>query len=374
MSANFIVGGGDITGRAIAEQAIIKLGDRERIVLNTIINEHIHSSEPVGSRNVSKVGPLHMSPATIRNIMVDLEEKGYIAQPHTSAGRVPTDLGYRYYIDHLVRYDENKGNLKRELEESLAFRPKNVSTLVKEFSRRIGLATSSIGFVATSNKGVGTVKQIEFTRLMRGGVATLAILITKSGLVKNVLLSIPASVKDSELQQMSNYLTEQLANMSVLELKAKLVAEYENSASQMKSVITALMDTDENVFAGEDGAGSLVLDGALNVLNMPEFQDSEKVRTLLETLEEKKRLSEIFERSMGTKGVQIFIGSEMGVKGTEDLGIVTSTYEHDKHVIGMLGVIGPKRMNYTKAIPVVDYSSHMLADMFRELYGGENGK
>lgn len=344
------------------------LGDREKQVLYTIISEYIRNSEPVGSRNVSKIGPLRMSPATIRNIMGDLEEKGYLVQPHTSAGRVPTDRGYRYYIDHLVAV-ERSADIEDLLERNLIFNPSNVSSLVTEFSRRLGVLTNAVGFVVAASQETGTIKQVEFTRLTRGG-AVLAILITKAGTVKNVLLNIPPTVSDSQLHNMGSYLTEQLAHMSVEELRRKLSADYAASMGELRATLAALIDIENLVFSAEMFEKLFVLEGASNMVDRPEFPDAQRLRTILHALEEKKTISDVLERIMDTKGVQIFVGSEIGLENIDELGLVTSTYEKKGNVVGMLGVIGPKRMEYARVIPVVNYSSLLLTQMFSQLYGG----
>lgn len=348
------------------------LGERERLVLHTIIQQYIKNSEPVGSRNVSKVGPLQMSPATIRNIMGDLEEKGYLAQPHTSAGRIPTDLGYRYYIDHLVAIEEIRPELETEVEQSLTFVPRNVPAMMKEFSRRLGSLTNSLGFVVTSNQDAGSVKQIEFTRLNKGS-AVLAIIITKAGIVRNVLLNLPVDVTDSQLQYMGNYLTGQLSVMSISELKGRLASDYEQSVGEIRTMLSAILDIEDDVFSSDLFDDFFVMEGAANMLNFPEFQDVYKLKALLETLDEKKTLSDILERCMDNKGVQIFVGSEIGLGDMDEIGLVARSYEKKGNIVGMIGVIGPKRMPYPTVISVVDYSAERLAQMFSQLYGGYNG-
>lgn len=338
------------------------LDERERLVLRTIISEYIQKSEPVGSRNVSKIGPLKMSPATIRNIMGELEEKGYLVQPHTSAGRIPTDLGYRYYIDHFVAL-ENKGETKaaKALKESLEFSATSVETMLSEFSKRLSNVTNSIGFVVVSRSDCSAVKHIEFTRLSKNSV--LAIMISKAGFVQNTLLNIDVTVTESELVQMSNYLNAHLAKMSIEKLASLIKNELRNEKSELYDIFIKLASM-------QDSTSGIFLEGASNMLNFPEFQDVSRLKGLLKTLEEKQALSDILERCMSNKGVQIFVGSEIGLGGIEEIGLVTKSYENDGNIVGMLGVIGPKRMEYSKVIPVVNYSSQVISHMLNDLYGG----
>jgi heat-inducible transcriptional repressor len=300
--------------------------------------------------------------------MGDLEEKGYIIQPYTSAGRVPTDVGYRYYIDHLVAVERSSA-MQEQLEPHLTFTSPNVSTLVTEFSRRLGVITNSIGFVMTASQDTTTVKHIEFTRLRQGG-AVLAILVTKDGMVKNVLLNIPADVPDAHLHYMGAYLTEQLSQMSISQLRAKLAQDYANSMGALHATLETLISIENVVFSEEMFERFFVLEGASNMVDCPEFHDTQRLRAILRTIEEKKGIADVLERIINNKGVQIFVGSEIGLGDIDELGLVTSTYEKKGNVVGMLGVIGPKRMEYSRVIPVVGYSSHLLTQLLNQLYGG----
>ncbi len=339
------------------------LGDREELVLHTIITEYIQNSEPVGSRNVSKVGPLRMSPATIRNIMGDLEDKGYLVQPHSSAGRVPTDLGYRYYIDHLVAIEKMQKDMEEHLHGSLNFSSPNLPALLQEFSRRLGEITGAVGFVVASDNDTQTVRQIEFTRLNR--TAVLAIMITRAGFVQNVLLNVPPEITDSDLMRISNYLNDNLAHMSMAQLRSHLEAELNRGAGEVKNIVARLIEMENSILPQ-----GIFLEGASNILNFPEFQDAQKFKSLLRALEEKRTISEVLEKCMSNKGVQIFVGSEIGIGNIEELGLVTTSYEKEGNVVGMLGVIGPKRMPYPKMISVVEYSAKVITQMLEQLYGG----
>lgn len=339
------------------------LDEREQLVLRTIIQEYIQKSEPVGSRNVSKIGPLKMSPATIRNIMGELEEKGYLVQPHTSAGRVPTDLGYRYYIDHFVALENGDEDYSAEaFRENLEFSAHNLPSMLSEFSKRLSNLTKSIGFVVVSRDDSSTVQHIEFTRLNKTSV--LAIMISKAGFVQNVLLNIDTSITESELVSMSNYLNAQLSHMNIDKVAQHVKKELSADKSKLYSIFDKLAST-------QDNRSGVFLEGTSNMLNFPEFQDISRLKSLLKTLEEKQTLSDILERCISNKGVQIFVGSEIGFGGINDeIGLVTKSYENKGNIVGMLGIIGPKRMEYSKVIPVVNYSAQIISGMLNDLYGG----
>jgi heat-inducible transcriptional repressor len=335
------------------------LDEREEQVLQTIITEYIHNSEPVGSRNVSKIGPLHLSPATIRNIMGDLEEKGYLEQLHASSGRVPTDLGYRYYIDHLAVYSTDPAAM-RDIEESLDFSPPNVRTLMVEFSKRLGAATKAVGFVAAPKTDTAEVRHIEFTRINPHTV--LAILITKSGIVQNMLFQMELS--ELALSDLAAFLNGRLENMNLETLDGVLRRELDSDSAAIREITAKLVEM-EKKFAGDN----IFLDGTANILNFPEFRDAQKLKGLLAALEEKKSFAEMVERFVNTRGVQVFVGSEVGYPYLSELGMVTSSFEKDGKVIGMLGVIGPKRMEYQKVVAVVNYSAQVISQLLQQLYG-----
>jgi heat-inducible transcriptional repressor len=289
--------------------------------------------------------------------MGDLEEKGYIVQPHTSAGRIPTDLGYRYYIDHLVAADFSE--LGVDVKESLKFNSHNVPILMQEFSRRLGDITGAVGFVSTSKLDTDSVKLVEFTRINKN--TTIAVLVTKSGLTQNVLLPMDSSISDNELLHISNYLNEQLALMSMKDLGKQIRAEMED----VRKVFSHLVDAERELLAQE-----IYLEGTSNILNFPEFHNAQTLKKLLRTFEEKKLLFDVLEKCIQSKGVQIFVGSEIGADNIEELGLVTSTYEQGD-IVGMVGVIGPKRMQYPKMISVVNYSAQAINRILNQIYGGD---
>lgn len=338
------------------------LEEREVLVLNTIITEYIHNREPVGSRNVSKIGPLKMSPATIRNIMGDLEEKGYLLQPHTSSGRIPTDMAYRYYADHLAVMETCGSEFADMVHESLEFSSPNLPSMMKEFSKRIGMLTKSVGFVMAAKNDLSALSRIEFTRLNKSSV--LAILISKSGFIQNVIIPVDTAANDSMLTRLSNYLNSKLPIMSVSELLKSIRSELNESTDQIYKILDKLAAMEKKI-----EPGGVFMDGAVNMLNFPEFSDTETLRALLNAFDEKKQLSDILEKCMHNRGVQIFVGREIGF-GIEELGVVASTYENDGNILGMVGVIGPKRMEYGKVMKVVTYSSQIIEKMIEQLHGG----
>jgi heat-inducible transcriptional repressor len=293
--------------------------------------------------------------------MADLEEMGLLEQPHTSAGRIPTDLGYRYYIDHLVAMDMTEP--EADIVDSLKFTSPNVPVLMQEFSRRLGNITGAVGFVATSKPDTEAVQLVEFTRLNKN--TALAVLVTRSGFTHNVLLPMEQSVTDGEFIRMSNYLNDKLATMSIMDIGEHIRYEMDRSAEEVRDILSRLAKAEQELLAKE-----IYLEGASNILNFPEFHDTKKLRMLLRTFEEKKTLFDVIEKCTQNKGVQIFIGSEVGIGYVEELGVITSAYEGKGNIVGMVGVIGPKRMPYPKMISVVNYSALAISRILNQIYGG----
>ena len=326
------------------------LNEREESVLKTIIEEFVQSNEPVGSRLISKTGPLKLGPASIRNIMSDLEEKGYILQPHTSAGRVPSDEGYRYYIDRLVTFSFSDRAILEQLKQECS--AENINGVFKKVSDNLSRLTRSVGFVISPKLNTMLLKHIEFVRL--SGTTVLAVIVAKTGIVHNVMLDVTPSVTDSDLVQISNYLNTHFIDKSLMEVKTAILDEMRKDKNRMDSLVKNVMTVTERVFGNSDFGQDIILSGTSTILDLPEFSDVSKLKGLFQTFEEKKFIFDILDKCQNETGVNIFIGSEIGRSEVSELGLVTKTYSRGGNVIGMLGIIGPKRMRYSDVVSVVD--------------------
>ena len=347
------------------------LNEREELVLRTVIDEYIDTHEPVGSRNVSKVGPLKMSPATIRNIMSDLVDKGFIAQPHTSAGRVPTDEGYRYYIDKLVSTQVTSVDLIKSIQEQMTFDPINVMNLFRVFSKKLGDMTNAVGFIVSPKLNSMYMKHIEFVRLNKDTV--LAVLVARSGIVRNILLE--ASDKDfsdEDLIRMGNYLNGNFHESSLAEIRNNLFNEMRQEHGEIRTLLDKTKKVGKALFDSPAFEEEFIFEGTGNIVDTPELKNSGKLKEVLSAFEEKRRICSILDNCMTNNSVQIFVGSEIGLKDMEELGLVIKPYQRGGHIIGTLGVIGPKRMKYPKVVSIVDYSSGIISRMLDEYYGGED--
>ena len=342
-----------------------RLSDREEVVLKTIVEQYVNSSEPVGSRYVSKCGPLSLSAASIRNIMSDLEEKGFIFQPHTSSGRVPSDSGYRYYIDRLVTFNPSEHEMTKIFNELTGGGTASVQELFKDMSRRMGLVTKSVGFVISPKINTMFLKHIEFVRLTKH--TALCVIVTKTGMIHNLMLDIDETVTESELTRISNYLNANFGNKSLSEVKADLIDEMREEKEHVDELVNKVRRVAKDVFGREMFGQEIIVEGTSNVFDLPEFSDVSKVKELFGMFEEKKFICDILDKCMNEKGVQIFIGSEIGRNEIQDFGLVSKPYSRGGQVIGSLGIIGPKRMSYPKVASVVDYTAQLISTMLDDL-------
>lgn len=339
------------------------LNEREESVLRIIIEEYIKTSEPVGSRFISKSGPLQLSAASIRNIMSDLEEKGYLTQPHTSAGRVPSDNGYRYYIDKLVVFGSPDNDLISSLNEGM--QTTSVNSFFQHFSRRMGNLTNSVGFVVAPKLNSLNLKHIEFLEF--NSYTVLAVIVTKSGIVQNIMLEMDKPIDKNELTRVSNYLNDSFEDKSLGEIKKHILDEMRDKKEHLDRLFEKAYELAGRAFATERFGHDIYLEGTSNVLDMPEFKDVQKIKELYRFFEEKHVISEIVDKCMTESGVQIFLGSEIGKEEINELGLVSKTYSRDGKVVGALGIIGPKRMSYPKVVSVVDCTSDIITKMLNRL-------
>jgi len=335
------------------------LNEREEIVLKTIIDEFVQSNEPVGSRFISKTGPLKLGAASIRNIMSDLEDKGFIMQPHTSSGRIPSDEGYRYYIDKLVTFDAKNEDIINNLKISCS--ADNISGVLKKVSDNLGRLTNSVGFVLSPKLNTMLLKHIEFVRL--NSTTVLAVVVARTGIVHNVMIDVSPSVSDSELTQVSNYLNHHFSDKSLMELKISIAEEMKDDKRMMDNLFKNVSSMASAVFAKSDQDSDIILSSTSGVLGLPEFSDVSRLKGLLDTFEEKKFIFDVLDKCQNEKGVNIFVGAEIGRQEISELGLVTKTYTRGGNVIGMLGIIGPKRMRYSNVVSVVDCSAEIVTDI-----------
>jgi heat-inducible transcriptional repressor len=347
------------------------LGERARRILASIVDDHIHGGEPVGSQAIARLPGVDCSSATVRAVMADLEAMGLLGKPHTSAGRVPTARGYRYYVDVLLHLQSPHPDEKKLIEaRANEARGEMEGRLFAEASRTLHRLTRHAGVVATPRPHAERLRRIEFVQLREGRL--LAVLVSRTGRVQNRLLTLDRSYGESELVQAENYLNQLLNDLTLEEARAKITAEVEaqqKALSQLEERALALGSKAMQLEARDPGAPSpangihasiLHLEGQASLLEEPTLaHDLGKIRALFRALDEKERLLSVLDKALVAEELVIFIGAESGIYDPE-LSIVAAPYRSEGEIVGALGVIGPTRMDYSRVIPLVEFTARAV--------------
>jgi heat-inducible transcriptional repressor len=343
------------------------LDARQEAVLRSVIRAHVATGEPVGSQTVTRASKIDLSPASIRNIMAELEERGLLSQPHTSAGRIPTDQAYRFFVDHLISRHRVAAGDAQAIDAALARNRGELADLLEEASRQLSLFSNQVGLVMAPKLRRIIVEHLEFVRLDAHRI--VAILVGRSGVVHNRILDVQDSIDQSELDRIGRYLSEEFGGRTLPEMRELLHLRMTEERAKYDELMSRGLDLGRRtVEAGELEAG-LFIEGASNLLGFPEFSDLEVVRSLFRTLEEKKTLIDLLSRVLEDTGVQVVIGEENPSPDLAGCSLVASSYGIGNRVIGTLGIVGPTRMEYARAIALVDYLARLLT---RLLSSSEN--
>jgi len=323
-----------------------------------LVQQFIIDGQPVGSRKLSKASGLSLSPATIRNVMADLEELGFITSPHTSAGRVPTPKGYRFFVDTLVRFSPLDGRVMQELEKQIGEESQLDRRAVAETaSAALSDLTSLAGLVTLPKSAHVTLRQIEFLPISDRRVLT--ILVTSEGEVQNRILSMEREFSQDELQRAANYLNENFAGKDMRDVRRLVLEELEQTQQTMNQLMIDTVTFAQRALDTESGSG-YVMKGETRLMNYDELSDIEQLRRLFDAFSQQREILGLLDRSMAADGVQIFIGEESGFQMLDSVSIVSAPYKVGDDVVGVLGVIGPTRMAYERVIPIVDVTARLL--------------
>jgi heat-inducible transcriptional repressor len=338
-----------------------ELDGRDEAILRAIIREHVLTGEPIGSRTVSRARGLGLSPASIRAVMASLEERGYLRQPHTSAGRVPTAKAYRAYVDGLTRL-ELAPEQTREIEHALYEAGGEIRALLEEASRQLSRLSRQVGVVLAPEIRRILVEHVEFVRL--DDRRLVAILVGRSGWVHHRILPVEEAMSQPELDRMGRYLSHEFGGRSLPEMRELLQRKLsEERANYDAWIRNSLRLADLALDVEPTGAG-LYVDGASNLLEVPEFTQPDRMRGVMRALEEKTILVELLGRVLDGDGVQVVIGEEDPSWDLDQCSLVASTYGSAGRVMGTVGIVGPTRMEYARAIAVVDTLARVLTRMF----------
>lgn len=336
------------------------LGERNRRVLFAVIQCYINAPGPVGSRVVTKKFSFGLSPATIRNIMSDLEEMGYLRQPHTSAGRIPTDSGYRLYVDTLITgKDYVNDELLLELYKRLETLNKDINYFHDRASKVLSSLSNYIGIIMSPKTGMTTLNKIELLKYRKNQVAV--ILFTDEAMIRNKVVSIGPEISQKDLNRISGYINSEFAGFTLEEIRRIVLNEMSEERSICDSLISEALKICRNVFSSAEG--DIYVSGLSEMLDLPDFCDIDRIRLLLKTIEDKHLIVELLDKISASDGTQVFIGSENPIDEMKNFSMVISTYNEGSKPVGAIGLIGPRRMNYLKAISIVDMTANYISNI-----------
>ena len=348
--------------------AKLELNERKQRLLMALVERHIRHGQPVGSKTLATGSGLAVSPATIRNLMAELEDMGLLASPHTSAGRVPTERGYRLYVDTLLASSTmerpDNARLRDELRQMLA-PDQSPEALVSQASRSLAELTRMAGLVAVPRRDVTTLRQVEFLPL--AGQRVLVVLVVNRSEVQNRIIQTSRDYTEVELRQAANYINKTYAGCDLDNICEGLLSTMDADRAQMDVLMQATMDIAGKALRQDRKDSDYVVSGESNLLEGGQMDSIEKVRDLFDAFNRKRDILHLLERSMKADGVQIFIGRESGYQPFEEYSLVSAPYKVDNGPVGVLAVVGPTRMDYEKVIPTVDITARILSAALTQL-------
>lgn len=334
----------------------IILDERAQNLLKVLIERYIKDGQPIGSRTLAKDSGMKFSPATIRNVMADLDDLGLIVSPHTSAGRIPTVQGYRLFVDNLVTVKPLRNNLIEKLKQEMA--SDSSDEMINKASALLSSVTQMAGVVMIPRREKLTLRQIEFLPL--SGQRVLVVLVVNEQEVQNKVIHTDRKYGQSELQQAANFLNREYAGKDLTNIRELLLSSMQQAREDMNRMMMTAMDVTGQVL-DEKRNSDYIMAGETNLMSYAEMGDVDKLRQLFDAFTTKNDLLHLLDKSIHTDGMQIFIGEESGYKVLDECSVVTSPYTVQDQVVGVLGVIGPTRMAYDRVIPIVDVTAKILS-------------
>ncbi|MDR0956905.1 MAG: heat-inducible transcriptional repressor HrcA [Endomicrobium sp.] len=335
------------------------LKERKTKILSAIIHQYIKTGKPVGSNILIEKYNISLSPAAVRNLMANLEEEGYLTHPHTSAGRIPTDKGYRTYVNNLVKLQsfavEEEGRIKKEYEQ----KHNEIETILSETSRILSGLSQYTGFVMAPKAQYDGIKNIELVQITKHQL--LIILLTNSGLIKHK--KIDAFLTQTQLVHLRDFLNKSLRGISVAQANKEIISHIINF-KQHEEEFLRIAEKISDVFY--DIQDDIYIDGTSNVVELPNFNDFESLKSLIKFNENKEKFIKIINKDFNSNGINVKIGSENMLDELKDLTIITTVYKNGEQAVGILGIIGPKRMEYQKMMSLVSHVSEMLNKFFKD--------
>ncbi len=338
-----------------------ELNEREKLILRSIIQQFVLTATPVGSRFITKKYDIGLSPASVRSIMSDLEESGFINHPHTSAGRIPTDKGYRFYVDSLMEIPKLRTSEIGMISKGFNQSSSEADELLKVTSSLLSSITKQLACVTYPKLDTGILEKIQLVEISSSRL--LVVITIKSGLVKTITLEMNSDVPPAQIESVQSLLNERLCGLTLQEIRQTFSERFKDVAEDHNSIIRIFVDSVDKIFKDFKQTEKLLITGAKNVIKQPEFENPEKFASVIELIEDKDIIIHIFEKSSegDTNQVFISIGSENKDQKLDEYSIVTKEYTLGE-TSGTLGIIGPKRMEYSKIVAIVDYMAKMLSE------------
>ena len=338
----------------------MELDDRKLKILQAVIKNYLETGEPVGSRTISKYTDLNLSSATIRNEMSDLEELGYIVQPHTSAGRIPTDKGYRLYVDALMQEKEAEVNNMRDVLIEKADRIENV---LQDVAKLLANNTNYASMITTPKYRSRKIKFLQLTEVDEAHI--LAVIVLEGNIVKNKIIASNTTVDKDTVLKLNLAMNTFLVGLDMEEINIGLIQKLKTQVGDTADLVSDILDAVAQALA-EEGDVRVYTSGATNILKYPELSNMDTARDLLSTLENKEELTQFVVDGEEQRGIQVYIGDENQVDSMKDCSVVTATYQIDEGIYGKVGIIGPKRMDYEKVVGTLKNLMNQLDDIFKK--------
>ncbi len=346
------------------------LNHRARKILGAIVQEYLQTGEAVGSRTITRKHGIELSPATVRNVMSDLEDAGLLKQPHTSAGRVPTDHGLRYFVDSLLKVRSLSAKEREELSHRYQGGSSDLDSSLREASRVLAELSSHTVVVVTPRPESDVLEHLEFMRLRDGML--LAVLVAKSGHVQNKIVNTTDPIAEGDLERINNYLNSQLSGLRLEEVCARVQLELSSERIKYHELEKRALELSAQALPPEAVSSSVIIEGQARLLEGTSGDPSqmENLKALFRELEQKRHLADLLDRTAKAEGIQVFIGAETNIQGLADYTLVATPYgvsqgegEEPGQALGTLGVIGPTRMNYSKVITLVDFTAQFVSGL-----------
>ncbi len=341
-----------------------ELDERKRKILKAIIKTYLETGEPVGSRTISKDTDLNLSSATIRNEMSDLEEMGYILQPHTSAGRIPSDMGYRLYVDELMQEKEREVS---QIQEMMIEKTDRMEKVLKQVVRILASNTNYATMITGPNYHHNKVKFIQLSKVNEEQI--LAVIVVEGNLVKNQIIALGEPIDDEQILKLNLLLNTQLNGLTIDEINLGMIKKLKEQAGVHSSVVSEVLDAVALAIAADEEEVPVYTSGATNIFKYPELADSNKASELISALEDKKELAEMIKDTVSGEentGIQVYIGSESPIQTMKDCSVVTASYDLGDGMKGTIGIIGPKRMDYENVVDNLKTLKVQLDSIFKK--------